>query len=188
VQNAESSVLYAIMELAGGGPVLEDVRDLAKRKHIFSYGMSQTLTGLKVYKPGESHALVAPFVALKGKVPPPFHEEYSGGSGIVIHHKFIVIDFNGPSPVVFAGSSNLAGGGEEANGDNLLAIYDPEVAAAYAVEAVRLVDHYHFRAMAHNTDDETPIYLEGPDAKTPWWEPFYDPKNILNTERLLFAR
>ena len=40
----------------------------------------------------------------------------------------------------------LAGGGEKSNGDNLLAIYDEDIATAFAIEAVRLIDHYHFRA------------------------------------------
>jgi hypothetical protein len=43
---------------------------------------------------------------------------------------------NGPNPVVFCGSSNLSSGGESCNGDNLLAIYDRDIATAYAVEAI----------------------------------------------------
>jgi hypothetical protein len=46
--------------------------------------------------------------------------------------------------VVYCGSSNLATGGEEANGDNLLEIHDPDVATAFAIEALLLVDHYAF--------------------------------------------
>ena len=49
--------------------------------------------------------------------------------------------FNGSNPVVYCGSSNLAIGGEDFNGDNLLAIYDTDVATAFAVEALALVDH-----------------------------------------------
>ena len=46
------------------------------------------------------------------------------GSGHQIHHKFVVCGFNGDDPVVYCGSSNLALGGEQHNGDNLLEIHD----------------------------------------------------------------
>ena len=187
ISAAESSVIFAVMELAGGGTVMDELKAQPAKKGMFSYGMTQTMGGIKVYKPGESNGLIVPFDYLKGKVPPPFQDEYSGGSGIVIHDKFVVVDFNGKNPAVFTGSSNLAAGGEESNGDNLLAIYDPAVAAAYAVEAVRLVDHYHFRAQMKTADASAPLCLQGPDAKDKWWQPYYDPETIFYHERTLFS-
>jgi phosphatidylserine/phosphatidylglycerophosphate/cardiolipin synthase-like enzyme len=188
IQGAKSSVIFAVMELAGGGTVMDDLKSLPARKKMFSYGMTQTSGGVKVYRPGESTGIIVPFAYLKGKVPPPFQDEYSGGAGIVIHDKFVVVDFNGDDPVVFTGSSNLAAGGEQQNGDNLLAIYDPAVATAYAVEAIRLIDHYHFRAMMKSADESQPLCLQGPDDKgAKWWQPFYDPKNIYFQERVLFG-
>lgn len=186
IKKAKSSVIFAVMELAGGGPVMDDLKTEAKDKTVFSYGMTQTAGGIKVYKPGHANAMIVPFAYLKGKVPPPFADEYSGGSGIVIHDKFVVVDFNGLDPVVFTGSSNLAAGGEEANGDNLIAIYDESVATAYAIEAIRLIDHYHFRAAMQRTDDTKPMALSG--AKDKWWEPYYEQTNILFHERVLFSR
>lgn len=188
IKKAGSSVIFAVMELAGGGPVMDDLKTEAKEKVVFTYGMTQTMGGIKVYKPGHADAMIVPFSYLKGKVPPPFADEYSGGSGIVIHDKFVVVDFNGTNPVVFTGSSNLASGGEEANGDNLIAIYDESVATAYAVEAIRLIEHYHFRAQMQVSHDEKPMMLQSADAKDKWWEPYYDQKNILFTERVLFSR
>ncbi|HEX8844355.1 MAG TPA: phospholipase D-like domain-containing protein [Pyrinomonadaceae bacterium] len=186
IQKAKSSVIFAVMQLGGGGGVMDDLKALPQRK-IFSYGMTQASGGIKVHRPGESEALLVSFSYLKGKVPPPFQDEYSGGSGIVIHDKFVVVDFNGDNPVVFTGSSNLASGGEQDNGDNLIAIYDEEVASAYAIEAIRLVDHYHFRATMKAATSSKPFCLQGPGAKQPWWQPYYDPKNILSTERVLFS-
>jgi len=55
---------------------------------------------------------------LKSNVPFPFRAEWSGGSRQVIHHKFIVMDFNYLNPAVLTGSSKLAAGGEKSNGDN----------------------------------------------------------------------
>ena len=68
-----------------------------------------------------------------------------GGGCIHMHHKFVVCDFNGSKPVVFTSSSNMAAGGEQGNGDNLIEIRDPKVVIAYAVQAVSIFDHYGFR-------------------------------------------
>jgi phosphatidylserine/phosphatidylglycerophosphate/cardiolipin synthase-like enzyme len=187
INHAGSSVMFAVMELGGGGAVLDQLRSLESRPGLFSYGMTQILAGIKVYKPGSASGLIVPFAYLKDKVPAPFQSEYRGGVGQVIHHKFVVVDFNGKTPAVFTGSSNLARGGEESNGDNLLAIYDPQVAQAYAVEAVRLVDHYHFRASMKRADPANPLILQAATAKGPWWQPYYDSKNIKCRDRVLFC-
>jgi hypothetical protein len=95
----------------------------------------------------------------------------------------VVCDFNGDSPVVFCGSSNLAAGGETSNGDNLLAIYDKGIAVAYAVEAIRLFDHYRFRSLQENSTSSNPLTLA---TTGDWTKPFYDTKNIKFLERQLF--
>jgi len=156
IANAKSSVLFAVMELGGGGDVLKQLSQLEQRKDVFSYGVTQSEKGLTFTKSGKPGLLV-PFGYLHGKVPPPFHDEWNGGPGQVIHHKFVIVDFNGPDPLVFCGSSNLAQGGEQQNGDNLLAIDDPAIAALYAVEAIQLVDHYEFRAVASQATDDAPL-------------------------------
>jgi hypothetical protein len=99
-----------------------------------------------------------------------------------------VVDFNDAQPQVFCGSSNLAAGGEQSNGDNMLAITDPAIASLYAVEAIQLVDHYEFRAVAQTATQTTPLQLQGPGATPAWWQSSFDPASIKNTERLLFAR
>jgi hypothetical protein len=104
----------------------------------------------------------------------------------VIHHKFLVCDFNDRKPVVFAGSSNLAAGGEEENGDNLLAIYDRKVATTYAVEAIRLIDHYRFRAAMRTATPAEPLRLRRRSER--WAAPWFDPANPRYEERLLFVR
>ncbi len=109
LNNAKSSVMFAIMELQGGGTVLKTVENLHTSGKVFSYGMTQSVKGFTVYKPGQPGVLV-PFAALIKNVPPPFNQEFTGGPGQVIHDKFIVIDFNDKNPVVSAGSSNLAEG------------------------------------------------------------------------------
>jgi hypothetical protein len=196
IRNAKSSVLFAVMELQGGGPVLQELQNIHSAKKIFSYGVTQNLTGMKVFKPDSGDGLLVPFSFLSKFVPEPFVKEWNGGMGQVIHHKFVVVDFNDATPVVFAGSSNLSQGGEESNGDNLYAIHDPAFAQAYAVEAIRLVEHYHFRAAIKTASDATPLKLQTlADTKAgagkeqaPWWQPYYDPNKIQSSERTLFAK
>ena len=187
IGKAGSSVLFAVMELGGGGEVLAALQQAPSSGRVFSYGVTQTTGGLKLYKPGQGSGDLASFAYLKGKVPMPFRQEWSGGAGQVIHHKFVVVDFNDRHPCVFAGSSNLSQGGEEANGDNLLSIPDPGVATAYAIEAIRLFDHYHFRDAMQKATDERPLTLQGPGVSPPWWQPYYDPTNIKSRDRALFG-
>ncbi|HLY98030.1 MAG TPA: phospholipase D-like domain-containing protein [Candidatus Angelobacter sp.] len=197
IKNAKSSVIFAVMELQGGGSVLQQLSTLNKRKDIFSYGMTQHAAkaaggkgtpGVTLFSPGsDQHGEFATFAYLTKDVPKPFQAEYSGGMGQVIHDKFVVVDFNGDNPVVFTGSSNLADGGEKANGDNLLAIRDRDIAIGYAVEGIRLVDHYHFRMMKQQAGSGG-ITLQGPGAgKKLWWQPYYDKNDAKCQERLLFS-
>jgi hypothetical protein len=184
IAKAKTSVLFAIMQLAGGGPAMDAIRTAVNRPEIFTYGVSESKAGLNLYKPNAPNAVAVPFSVLSKLVPAPFRKEWNGGLGMHIHHKFIVVDFNGEDPVAYMGSSNLAAGGEESNGDNLLEVRDPAVAQLYAVEAIRLVDHYHFRASLTAATAAKPLAL-ATDAS--WCAPYYDPKDVKYMSRLLFA-
>jgi hypothetical protein len=187
VTGAASSVFFAVMEMGGSGPLLDDLKKLATQSKIFSYGMTQNSAGLKLYKPGQGRASLASFDYLKDKVPQPFRQEWNGGPGQVIHHKFVVVDFNDSKPCVFTGSSNLAAGGETQNGDNLIEIDDPSVATAYGVEAIRLFDHYHFRDAMKTATQAKPLQLQASVSQGHWWQPYYNPADIKHWDRLLFA-
>jgi hypothetical protein len=133
---------------------------------------------------------VTGFAALTKNVPPPFKAEFSGGPGIHIHDKFVVVDFNAANPTVFMGSSNLAAGGEQQNGDSLAMIEDESIATMYAIEAVALFDHFHFNEKANAATAATPLTLWFPGKggqPTPWWKPYYDPTQIQFRDRCLFA-
>jgi hypothetical protein len=185
IEAAKSSVLFAIMEIDGSGPVLKAVQELPKRKDLYAFGTTQTLDGsLSVTAPGAEPVFI-PFEYLHSKVPEPFREETRGGVGQVIHHKFVVVDFNGENPAVFAGSSNLAGGGEALNGDNLLAFRDPAVASTYAVEAIRLIDHYRFRAAMKEATESEPLRLKTRSEQ--WAAAYFEAGTAKFRERVLFA-
>lgn len=191
IVNAESSVLYAVVFLNQlTGPVRDSLEDLVNRS-LFSYGVAQRTGGLSVVKPDGSRGLL-PFAYIAKKAPQPFKREWSGGEGNMVHHKFVVTDFNGKSPKVFTGSSNLAAGGELANGDNMILIEDRKVAIAYAIEALRLFDHFHFRVSLKEGDEKRETITlrkppESADEKT-WFASYYVNGHVKERDRKLFAR
>jgi hypothetical protein len=225
IDAAASSVLFAVMELAGTGSVMQRLKqEQAKNPDLFWYGVTQSVsadggkpkkkdaaatsvaseqvTGVTINK-ADGKRILVPFAYLHGNVPSPFNAEVNGGSGQVIHNKFVVVDFNGPNATVFTGSSNLADGGEEANGDNLIGIYDRSIAVLYGVEAIRLIDHYGFRAALQQAQPAPkaggakakpagkgkPLQLQGPaDSGPRWWQPYYKKGEAKFNERVLFIK
>ena len=191
IRHATSSVFFAVMEPTGQGPVLASLRTIAAQPTVFSYGTVETNKGLAVQSPDGEMGIMTSFAALIKNVPEPFKQEFSGGAGMHIHDKFVVVDFNAANPVVFTGSSNLAAGGEQANGDSLAMIEDAAVASMFAIEAVALFDHFHFRkAMQQVTTKQPPLtlwYPGKPNAPNAWWKSYYDPKRIQMRDRYLFA-
>lgn len=191
VRKATNSVFFAVMAPTGGGKVLASLRAIAGQPTVFSYGTVETDKGLAVQSPDGQMGVITSFAALTKNVPDPFKIEFSGGLGMHIHDKFVVVDFNAGNPTVFTGSSNLAWGGETENGDSLAMIEDAAVANMFAIEAVALFDHYHFRKVMQTvTEKEPPLtlwYPAKPNAPTPWWKAYYDLKQIQMRDRLLFA-
>jgi hypothetical protein len=97
----------------------------------------------------------------------------------------VVCDFNGADPVAFAGSSNLAAGGEGSNGDNLVEFRDPAVATSFGVEAIKLIDHYRFRAVQSQATAAEPLRLRGRSEN--WSADYFDPSSPRDLERRLFV-
>ncbi|HEY2324060.1 MAG TPA: phospholipase D-like domain-containing protein, partial [Thermoanaerobaculia bacterium] len=190
IRSATSSVLYAVMAPTGSGPVLTSLRALAANPIVFSYGTVETATGLAVQSPNGAMGDVTGFAALTKNVPPPFTAEFAGGAGMHIHNKFVVVDFNGDNPTVFTGSSNLAAGGEQSNGDSLAMIEDAAIANMYAIEAVSQFDHYHYRSAKKAATKSAPLMLwfpGQPKKPSPWWKSYYDKTTIQMRDRCLFA-
>lgn len=142
---ADGSVLFAVMEMgAGSSPVYDALNKLHESQAVFSYGVSDNPSGTSLYRPGQRTGVLVSGKPGQKVLPPPFDQVRDLGLGHQIHHKFVVCGFNRDDAVVYCGSSNLAAGGEAANGDNLLTIHDSAVATAFAIEAVALVDHFDF--------------------------------------------
>ncbi|MDO9453220.1 MAG: phospholipase D-like domain-containing protein [Stagnimonas sp.] len=190
IREAESSVLYAVVFLPQlTGAVKNAIEDLNNRS-LFSYGVAQRTGSLTVNKPDGSRGLL-PFAYIGANAPEPFKREWSGGEGNMVHHKFVVTDFNGARPKVFTGSSNLAAGGERENGDNLVMIEDRKVAIAYAIEALRLFDHFHFRARLKEGETQVERMTLAKPPSTPtgktWFAAYYRTGHVKERDRRLFA-
>lgn len=199
IDQASSSVFFSVAFLnqIQAGPTKEAFDRLMQRP-IFSYGVVDKRGGLEIRKPNGSIGLVD-FAYLSGNAPQPFRDEWSGGRGINVHHKFVVTDFNLPTAKVFTGSSNLAPNGEEGNGDHLILIEDRKIATAYALEALRIFDHLHFRsrmeeALGGKKDKkgrdtltlQKPVAING--NKEAWFERYYAAASQLERDRKLFSQ
>lgn len=142
------SVFFAVMELSSTSPnpVYEALTELHKNPNLFSYGISDHPEGISFYPVGSATGVLVTGKPGHTALPPPFDQVPSVGAGHQIHHKFVVCGFGGDDPVVYCGSSNLALAGEQVNGDNLLAIHEPAIVAAFVIEALLLIDHFNFLA------------------------------------------
>ena len=195
------SVLFAVMEIDNGtSPVYLALSKLHADQRIFSYGISDSTSGIALYSPGRKTGVLVTGKPQNTQLPPPFSQVRNVGAGHQIHHKFVVCGFDGDDPVVYCGSSNLALGGEQNNGDNLLEIHDGDVATVFAIEALALVDHFEFL-------DRSSAGSKGKNKKAPpaskqqaavsagwflstddkWAAPYFDAGDLRSVDRLLFG-
>jgi hypothetical protein len=152
--NGKGNVIFAVMGLRGGGSAYQTLGNL-HTKPVYSYGISDQPTGVFLYSPAQPSGVQVTGKPGKTTLPSPF-DQVPSPPGHEIHDKFVVCGLNGSDPVVYCGSSNLSSGGEAANGDNLLAIHDADVATAFAIEALGLIDHYNFLDRMANPKKPTP--------------------------------
>jgi phosphatidylserine/phosphatidylglycerophosphate/cardiolipin synthase-like enzyme len=183
-----SSLLYSLAFLyQTHGPVRTAVTSVTENDKIFVYGMSdRKVGGIDLQKPDGNVQPVRP-EALTENVPEPFKSEPTGGSGIRLHHKFVVIDFDKPTARVYMGSYNFSGPADTSNGENLLLIKDRRVATSYMVEALRLFDHYAYRVLEEESGKKGDrLFLARPpraQGEAPWWDKFYsDPQKARDRE------
>jgi PLD-like domain len=218
-KKGEGSVLFAVMAIASPprrnqktgklgkpapNPVYDALRALHANQNIFSFGISDSPGGTFYFPLGKKTGVLVTGKPVNTQLPPPFSQVPNIlGVGHQIHHKFVVCGFRGDDPVVFCGSSNLALGGEEENGDNLLAVHDDDVATVFAIEALLLVDHFNF---LDRTATGPKSGKKAPQASKPaskqqaaadagwflstddgWVAKYFDPKDLHAVDRELFA-
>jgi hypothetical protein len=201
------SVLFAVMQLDGSdSTVYKALADVHKNAKVFSFGISDTTSGIALYKPGSKGGVLVTGKPAGTVLPPPFDQVPGVGLGHQVHHKFVVCGFNSSDAVVYCGSSNLASGGEQANGDNLIAISDSDIATVFAIEAVALVDHFQFldrcaKGESGKKADKTAAAKKKPASKAEaaasagwhlpdddgWTKSYFTPSDLHCTDRILFA-
>ncbi|WP_135453348.1 phospholipase D-like domain-containing protein [Mycobacterium sp. DL99] len=196
------SVFFAVMDLGGtsANPVYEALNEIHSDTAVFSMGISDSPKGISLYVRGQKAGLLVSGKPGHVVLPPPF-DQVPQVVGHEVHHKFVVCGFRGADPVVYCGSSNLALGGEQANGDNLLAIRDADVATAFVIEAVELVDHYQFLDTL-STKSATSVSAAGATADRrsaaaaagwflgttdAWAQKFFDPDDLHCADREFFG-
>lgn len=203
----DGSVLFAVMQLDGSdSTVYNALANVHKNGKIFSFGISDTTSGIALYKPGQKQGVLVTGKPAGTVLPPPFDQVPGVGLGHQVHHKFVVCGFDSEDAVVYCGSSNLASGGEAANGDNLLAFHDKDIATAFAIEAVGLVDHFNFldrcskgasgKSRAKGAAEKKKPASKADAAKAVGWhlpendgwtKSYFDPKDIHCADRILFG-
>ncbi|GGI23880.1 phospholipase D-like domain-containing protein [Pedobacter mendelii] len=191
ILNAKSDVLFAVMIDSSNSSILDALKSQITSDKVFSYGITDETDDVILYVPGSRKGVKVSGIGTKTDLPKPFRA-VAKIPGHNIHHKFVVVDFKGENPVVYCGSSNLAFGPEQKNGDNLLEIRDKDVVTAFAIEAIRLIDHYHWRnrkeEALESSDSEKVLNLkDGSEAKK-WFESYYDQTDLHYVERTLLIR
>jgi phosphatidylserine/phosphatidylglycerophosphate/cardiolipin synthase-like enzyme len=167
---------------------------VTNNKERFVYGISDRLVkgvgiGIDVLKPNGNIAPVFPAALTEG-LPEPFKSEPTGGGGVRMHHKFVVIDFDKPTARVYLGSYNFSDPADTTNGENLLLIHNRRVAVSYLVEGVSMFDHYYFRVAQQDAKKaRKKLQLVKPPRKKggkPWWDEYYTDRVKIH-DRELFA-
>jgi hypothetical protein len=190
ISNASSDVLFAIMKDDSKSDILDAIMNQVQSSNIFTAGITDVREGMQLYKPGSKKGIRISGLSIAKNLPPPFSDIINvPGLGHCIHHKFIVVDFKGDDPIVYCGSSNLAYDPEQKNGDNLIEIRDKEIVTAFAVEAIRLIDHFHWlNKLIKEGDPEKEMNLYNNSEKKKWYEKYYNPKDLKYEERTLLVK
>ncbi len=190
-KHATSSLFYSLAFLyQTKGPVRDAITNLTQEDKVFVYGVSdRKVGGINLQKSSGNIAPVSS-AALGKNAPEPFKSEPSAGGGIRMHHKFVVIDFDRPTARVYLGSYNFSSPADTSNGENLLLIRDRRIAVSYAIEAIRIIDHYHFRVRELEGKKEKEKLVLAKPPRTPdeiaWWDKYYTVTQKIR-DRELFA-
>ncbi len=191
LRKGNTDVLFAIMIDTSAGSILDAIKEQVKNEKIFTYGITDTIGdneeySVFLYKPNSKKGIRVAAKGIENVLPKPFGK-VAGVVGYAIHHKFIVVNFKGKDPVVYCGSSNLAHGPEQKNGDNLLEIHDKDIVTAFAIEALRLVDHFHWRNNELKNIEEMHLDdLSSADYK--WYNAWFKAGDLKCRQRKLYIK
>jgi len=96
-------------------------------------------------------------------------DKYPGFPPVLIHHKFIVIDGETSSPVIYSGSANMSNASLYNNDENLLELRNStRLAQTYLAEFFRLYEHYRARALHERAEQEGTLNTLKLRANSEW--------------------
>jgi hypothetical protein len=184
-----TDVLFAIMKDTSKSGILDAVKAQVESNKVFTYGITDTVSKnadyeVHLYKPNSKKGIRVAAKGIANVLPKPFGT-VAKIDGYAIHHKFVVVNFKGANPVVYCGSSNLAFSPEQSNGDNLLEIIDKDIVTAFAIEALRLVDHFHWRNTEMTKDELNLDDLQGDEA---WYSNWFKTGDLRCRQRELYIK
>ncbi|MBN9547670.1 MAG: phospholipase, partial [Alphaproteobacteria bacterium] len=194
ILTAHSSVLYSLAFLwQTPGQIRDALQDRTNNNDVFVAGISEKATAIMIAS-GTTNEKPVRVEPLDDDAPEPFRSEPTGlvdnNAGTRMHHKFIVLDFDTAAARVYLGSYNMSVAADKDNGENLVLIRDRRTATSYMVEAMRIVDHYEFRAALKDSSERQKVLrLQRPPkgGEEPWWrKDWVQPHRI--ADRLLFSR
>lgn len=190
VKPGNTDVLFAIMKDTNQSSILDAVRQQVENENVFTYGITDSIGdnaeySVFLYKPNSKKGIRVAAKGISNTLPPPFGKVASI-DGYAIHHKFVVVNFKGKDPVVYCGSSNLSFNPEQKNGDNLLEIHDKDIVTAFAIEALRLVDHFHWRNNELKSDEMTLDDLTKPGKE--WYQAWFAVDDLKCRQRKLYIK
>jgi PLD-like domain len=196
------SVFFAVMDTedAGENQIFDALNAVHAGYDVLTFGVADAPGSVAVYTAGSRSGPLPTAAPGQPLLAEPF-SHVPRTVGHEVHHKFVVCGFRGPDPVVFCGSSNMTLGGEQSDGNDLRAIRDADVATAFVIEAVMLVDHYQFLGRLAQAADAAPAALaRHPDKRTTaesagwfldntdaWTEKYFDARDLHCAERELFG-
>ena len=190
LNKTSSNLFYSLAFLnITPGPIKEGIKSLVKDPNKYVTGLADSnVSGLDIQLPGGSKPISFPAALLAKNVPPPFKTEVTGGHGVRLHHKFLVIDFDQPDKArVWMGSYNFSNSADRKNGENLVLLQDQRVAVSYMIEAVSMFDHYRFRDATENPPKKISLKTPPNAGEPAWWAPFFDVKDPKNRDMKLFC-
>ena len=185
-----TDVLFAIMKDTNKSSILDAIKQQVQNDTVFTYGITDSVGdnseySVFLYKPNSLKGIRVAAKGIENTLPEPFGK-VANIDGYAIHHKFVVVNFKGKDPVVYCGSSNLSFGPEQKNGDNLLEIHDKDIVTAFAIEALRLVDHFHWR---NKELTETEMHLDDLNQEgEAWYNGWFNSTDLKNRQRELYIK
>jgi phosphatidylserine/phosphatidylglycerophosphate/cardiolipin synthase-like enzyme len=177
VENAASSIFFATFRATDAS--LITALTAPKKKTVVARGLVD-----KVYEQGagevilyhaahEKDPAVVPATSVLRAVDPLSVELARKGFSPLVHHKFILLDYNTPDCVVITGSANYSKNSSEKNDENTLILHrDQRVAQMYFGEFARIYEHYRARWFLYVAGEQAPneLYLK-PDGR--WASKYY---------------